>query len=275
MTADPRAQVSARDLERFRDLALALADEARRALIAFSANGFEVRRKTDGSYVTSADLHIEQQLRAQVQRAFPTHGIVGEELPAHLPQAPFQWIFDPVDGTEDFVQRIPTFGTIIGLHFNGAPVVGVIDVPLLNTRGHAVYGAGCFIDGRRIALPDLPADTPAEHTRLMLAARANFTRQGARGGEAFDAITHGFPNHRIYRTCYAHLCAAAGQVDAMIEYGNKVWDLAAARILIEEAGGAYRVVSERASPDGQLLGAVFGKPALVERLADMLENFDS
>ena len=275
MDADPRTTIAAAELEHFGAFALALADEARRHLLAFCDSGFEATRKPDGSYVTNADLHIEKQLRAMVEREFPAHGIVGEELPPRLPAAAYQWIFDPIDGTEDFVQQIPTFGTIIGLHYRGEPVAGVIDVPRLHTRGHAVFGRGCFIDGRRVQLAEFAPDTPAEHVRLMLAARANFARQSARGGAAFDAVTRDFPNHRIYRTCYAHLCTVSGQVDAMIEYGNKIWDLAAARILIEEAGGSYREVARRETPAGALLGAVFGRPALVARLADMLKRLDA
>jgi fructose-1,6-bisphosphatase/inositol monophosphatase family enzyme len=268
---DPRRAIPGSDLERFLDCALRLADQARTRLRAFAHSGFEVKRKSDGSYVTSADLAIEQELRAIVETEFADHGIVGEELPARRPEAEFQWIFDPVDGTEDFVQHIPTFGSIIGLHFRGEPLAGVIDVPLLDARGYAVFGRGTYVNGNRVQLTDLPPDTPAPHTRLMLAARANFARHGERGTRAFDTLTRAYPNHRIYRTCYAHLCAVAGQVDAMVEYGNKIWDLAAARILVEEAGGAYRALDALDSPDGTLLAAAFGKPALVARLGNMLE----
>lgn len=268
--SDARNTIPRGELERFHVCALRLADVARARLREFVQSGFEVKRKPDGSYVTSADFAVEQELRAIIEREFPDHGIVGEELPPRHPDAELQWIFDPVDGTEDFVQRIPTFGTIIGLHFRSAPLVGVIDVPLLDTRAQAMFGGGTYIDGKRIQLAELPADTPPARTRLMLSARANFARHGERGGAAFDTITRNYPNHRIFRTCYSHLCAASGQVDAMVEYGNKIWDLAAARILLEEAGGAYRALDAIDSPDGKLLAAVFGRPAVVADLADML-----
>jgi fructose-1,6-bisphosphatase/inositol monophosphatase family enzyme len=113
-----------RDRERFRDCALGLADEARDQLRAFASGSFEVKHKSDGSYVTSADFQVEQRLRARIERQFPDHGIVGEEFPARAPAAEFQWILDPVDGTEDFVQRIPTFGSIIALHYRGEPLAG-------------------------------------------------------------------------------------------------------------------------------------------------------
>lgn len=272
--SDARAEIPGNDLERFGAAALRLAEQARARLRALVRTAFEVQRKADGSYVTSADVALERELRATIEREFPTHGIVGEELPARLPAAAFQWVLDPIDGTEDFVQRIPTFGTIIGLHYRGAPVVGVIDVPLLEQRAHACFGAGAFLNGERLRLAELPADTPPAQTRLMLAARANFERHGAAAAAAFDAIVRAYPNHRIYRTCYAHMCAATGQVDAMVEYGNKIWDLAATQVLVEEAGGAYRLIEATPSAGGELLAAVFGRPALVARLADMIKNLD-
>src|SRR5688500_8823867 len=247
-----------------------MADEARARLLALRESGFDVQRKSDGSYVTSADFQTEQVLRALVEQEFPQHGIVGEEFPAHLPEAEFQWIFDPVDGTEDFVTDIPHFGTIIGLHFRGQPLIGVIDVPMLDVRTHAAYGLGAFQNQRRLRLTDLDPGTPAALTRVMLAARANFVKHGQWGDAHFDVITRTYSNHRIYRTCYAHCCVAFGQADAMVEYGNKIWDLAAAQILLEEAGGRYHVIQQLDTPGGTVLAAVFGKPTVVANVISLL-----
>lgn len=270
MTHEPRKEVPLRDLERFRALALRMADEARKQLLALRISGFDVQRKPDGSYVTSADFQIEQALRALVEKEFPQHGIVGEEFPARLPEAEFQWIFDPVDGTEDFVTGVPNFGTIIGLHFRGRPLVGVIDVPMLEQRVHAAYGLGTFHGGQRLRLTDIEPSTPAALTRIMLAARANFVRHGEWGDSHFDLITRTYTNHRIYRTCYAHCCTALGQADAMVEYGNKVWDLAAAQILLEEAGGRYHLIQRLDTTGGPVLAAVFGKPTVVANIITLL-----
>jgi fructose-1,6-bisphosphatase/inositol monophosphatase family enzyme len=267
---DPRWEIPESDLERFRELALRLADEARAGVLALRKSGFEVQRKADGSYVTSADFQIEQTLRASVEKEFPQHGIIGEEFPARLPEGEFQWVFDPIDGTEDFVTGIPNFGTIIGLYFRGQPLVGVIDVPLLDVRVHAAYGLGAYHGTQRLRLEDIDPDTSAAHTRVMLAARANFAKHGAWGEAHFDLITRAYPNQRIYRTCYAHCCAVLGQADVMVEYGNKIWDLAAAQILLEEAGGRYHVIQRLDAPGGALLAAIFGKPKVVTDLIALL-----
>lgn len=269
MTNDSRQEISRRDLERFQTLALQLADKARARLNALRMSGFEVKRKPDGSYVTSADFEIEQALREIVEQEFPSHGILGEEFPQRLPEAEFQWIFDPVDGTEDFVTGIPHFGTIIGLHFRGQPLVGVIDVPMLDLRVHAAHGLGAFHDQKRLQLDDIEPGTPPAHSRLMLAARSNFT-QHTFGDAHWELITRQYSNHRIYRTCYSHCCTAFGQADAMVEYGNKIWDLAAAQIIIEEAGGRYHIVQELETSNGSVIAAIFGKPTVVEHLISLI-----
>jgi len=265
---DNRSRIAPAEIERFLKHALALADEARKNILAAQRSGFSVKRKPDKSFVTSVDVAVEQRLREMIGAQFPEHGILGEELSAVNADAPFQWILDPVDGTEDFAHGIPNFGVILGLHYQGTPLVGVIDHPLLDLRVHAAYGLGAYRNGERIRLTDLAPEEIDGTERITLCARANFTRHGD-DGPIFDAIVRAHPNHRIYRTCLAHTLAVTGAVDAMVEYGDRIWDLAASQILIEEAGGKYRCVREWDIPDvGKVYGAVFGKPTLVDRIAE-------
>ncbi len=273
--ADIRASLPRWDIERYRDHALKLAHEARQILRAQQKGAFEVKTKADGSPVTSADLAVEARLRALTLAAFPEHGQLGEEFPPHKPEAAFRWVFDPVDGTEDFVHRVPTFGSIIGLFYRGEPVVGVIEIPMLEERVHAAYGLGAVRDSlttgnQRLRLADFDPKTPAMEVRVMSSARANFIRRRD-DGKRFDALAHEYPNLRIYRSCYMHLCAATGQTDATIDYGNPLWDIAAARIVVEEAGGAFRVIDSYDLDGERMYNSVFGRPALVAKIAKLLK----
>jgi fructose-1,6-bisphosphatase/inositol monophosphatase family enzyme len=272
--ADIRTKIPRADLERFRDHALALADEARRQLRALQRGGFTVETKSDGSPVTSADLAVEAKLRGMTLAAFPEHGQIGEEFPAHKPEAEFRWVFDPIDGTEDFINRVPTFGSIIGLFFHGEPVVGVIEIPMFEERVHGAFSLGAFRDSvvagnLRLHLADFDPKTPAMSVRVMSSARANYVRR-RQDGARFDALAREYPNLRIYRSCYMHLCAATGQTDATVDYGNPLWDIAAARIVVEEAGGAFRVVDSYELDGTRMYNTVFGKPALVAKIAKLL-----
>lgn len=264
---DIRNEIPPRDIARFLASALEFSASARTLILSLLAAGFEVRRKPDRSFVTSADLGVEQCLRELIGRHFPDHGIIGEEYPPTRPESPFQWIMDPIDGTEDFVQRMPAFGSILALHYRGEPVVGVIDHPVLDIRVSAGLGLGTRRNGERVTLTDLDPSTIDGTERVMLPARANFTKHRD-DGALFDAVARAHPNHRIYRTCFSHTCAVLGMADAAVDYGNPVWDLAASRILIEEAGGKFLGVRAWDVPGvGRIYGSVMGKPALVDRLA--------
>jgi fructose-1,6-bisphosphatase/inositol monophosphatase family enzyme len=265
---DVRHEIPARDIERIFTKALEFSAAARSLILSMLVGGFEVRRKPDKSFVTSADLRVEEMLRRLIERDFPDHGILGEEYPPTRPDAPFRWIMDPIDGTEDFVQRLPAFGSILALHYRGEPVAGVIDHPVLDIRVSAAFGLGAWHNGRHVTLPDIDPAAIDGSERVMLPARANFTRHRD-DGRLFDALARAHPNHRVYRSCFTHTCAVLGRADATVDYGNAIWDVAASRILIEEAGGKYLNVSEWDAPSfGRVYGSVMGKAALVDRLAD-------
>jgi len=264
--------VPASDVESYHTAALAMADEARRIVRPALERGFRVETKTDGSVVTDVDHAVERRLREMIAGWFPDHGVIGEEYPPTQPDSPFQWIIDPIDGTEEFVHGIPTFGAMLALHHRGVALIGVIDHAALDLRVDAGVGLGAFRNGQRIRLAAAAADQHAEQVRLALSARINFTRQ-IDESHLFEKLTRLYPNHRIYRSAYAHTVTITGAVDAMVDMHNHVWDLAPSRVLIEEAGGAYEVVRDFPEPDGgRLLSAVFGKGAVVERLVEMFRS---
>jgi len=144
--------VPAADIKRYHAAAVELADEARRIITPALERGFTVKTKADASLVTDVDQAIERRARELIDRWFPDHGVIGEEYPPTRPDSPFQWIIDPIDGTEEFVHGIPTFGTMLALHHRGVPLVGVIDHAALDLRVNAGFGLGAFRNGQRIRL---------------------------------------------------------------------------------------------------------------------------
>ena len=269
MTTPSHPDVPAGDIERYHAAALELADEARRIVRPALETGFSVETKRDRSLVTDIDRAVERRWRERIARWFPGHGAIGEEYPPTRPESAFQWIMDPIDGTEEFVHGIPTFGTMLALPRGGVPLVGVIDHPALDIRVHAAVGLGTHRNGRRIRLDDVPAGARPEDVRLVLSARVNFTRH-VDEGFLFDRLTRAYPNHRIYRAAYAHTAAVSGAADAMVDMQNHVWDLAPSQVLAEEAGGRYTVLRELPTPEGPILSAVFGRAQAVERLVALL-----
>ena len=185
-------------------------------------------------------------------------------------ESAFQWILDPIDGTEELIHGIPTWGAMIALHHHGVPVVGLIDHPALDLRASAAVGLGAWRNGQRIRLREPATRTRPEAIRLVMSARLNFMR-GTDEGHVIDALARGFPNHRVYRAAYAHTAVVTGAADAMVDAHNAIWDLAASQVLIEEAGGAYVVVRDIATPEGRMLSAVFGRQDVVEQILPVFQ----
>ena len=261
----PRIDLPASDVKRYHAAVLEFADEAWCVAAPMIERGFATETKNDGSPVTEVDRAIERQLRELIARRFPDHGVIGEEYPPHRPESVFQWILDPIDGTEEFIHGIPTWGVMLALHYDGVPVVGLIDHPALDVRASAGVGLGAWRNGRRIRLREPTSPARPEAVRLVMSARLNFMR-GTDEGHVFDALARRFPNHRIYRAAYAHTIVVTGAADAMVDAHNAIWDLAASQVLIEEAGGAYTVVRDVATPDEHMLSVVFGRRDVVEQL---------
>ena len=227
------------------------------------ARGFHARLKADASFVTDVDLAVERALRVAITRSFPDHGILGEEFPPTRDSAPLQWILDPIDGTTSLTHGIPFYGTIIALHHEGTPLVGVIDLPAIGRRYSAAVGLGSWCDGRRLRIRDVTARaTPKEV--VSAGDRDRFVQ--CRAGHAFDRLMRQHPTVRGYVDCIAHCFAAEGLVGAVVDYGVKLWDIAATQVLIEEAGGRYVLGFESRGKDPAVYGIICGKPAVVRSM---------
>jgi fructose-1,6-bisphosphatase/inositol monophosphatase family enzyme len=206
--AIPSTEIPAKEIGRYLSAAEQFADEARRIAEPWVAQGFSVEVKKDASYVTEVDRAIEAKLRELVSRWFPSHGVIGEEYPACQPQSAFQWIVDPIDGTEELIHGIPTWGTFIALHYQGVPIVGLIDHPAPGIRVSAGRGVGTWRNGRQVSPETSGAPRAREAIRFVMTARLNFTR-GIDEGRLFDDLARRFPNHRIYRGSRRLLCRSA------------------------------------------------------------------
>src|SRR5262249_60890070 len=141
-------------------------------------------------------------------------------------------VIDPIDGTEEFVHGIPTFGAMLALHHRGVALVGVIDHAALDLRVDAGVGLGAYRNGQRIRLAAAAADQHAEQVRLALSARINFTRQ-IDESHLFEKLTRLYPNHRIYRSAYAHTGTIAGPLDSIVDMRHHGWDLAPSEMIID------------------------------------------
>jgi histidinol-phosphatase len=203
------------------DFALELADAADAiSLPRFGASDLHVERKPDLTPVTDADRAIEQALRARVTKR--GDGFLGEEDGGAADGV--RWIVDPIDGTKNFVRRIPVWATLIALARDNDLVVGVVSAPALGKRWWAARGEGAFCNGAPIRVSGVSqlADAAVSATLSPdLAALEN-------------AVWHA----RGLGDFWQHMLVAEGALDAAIDYPLVLWDYAALVPIVEEAGGS-------------------------------------
>ena len=223
------------------DFALGLADLADSlSLPRFRALDLHVDIKPDLTPVTEADQAVERALRERVASARPGHGFLGEEFGAEGDPA-VRWIVDPIDGTKNYSRGIPLFATLIALERDGQLEVGVVSAPALSRRWWAARGAGAFSargDRMRVSRIERVED-----------AVVSFTRTALRHGGAAALVARAW-HARTFSDFWAHMLVAEGSVDIALDPVASVWDLAAVKLVVEEAGGRLTDMSGRAHVDG-------------------------
>jgi histidinol-phosphatase len=219
------------------ELALELAAAADAiTLPAFRSQSLTVERKRDGSEVTAADRAAEAAIRDRVAAARPDHGVFGEEFGRSGEGSPWQWIVDPIDGTSGFVRGIPVWATLIALtHAELGVVVAAVSAPALGARWWAARGGGTFAGGRPCHVSDVDRVADAQ---VSVTFSAGWDELGltpvltALAGEARRA--------RGFGDFWQHALVAEGAVDVAIDaVGVEPYDIAAVRLLVEEAGGMF------------------------------------
>jgi len=218
-----------------RDL-LAVAVEAawaggRRTLAWFNA-GAAVEWKSDGTPVTAADREAEAAMRRVIARAFPDHGILGEEEGETAGRAPYRWIIDPLDGTRSFVRGVPLYGTLVGVEVHGEPVVGVIHLPALDEMIAAARGEGCTWNGRRCRVSRVAR--LADALVVVTDERSARTRS-----PAYERLAATTSLQRTWADCYGYALVATGRAEIALDPVMDVWDCAALLPVVEEAGGRF------------------------------------
>jgi myo-inositol-1(or 4)-monophosphatase len=256
------------ELGRFMD---DLAEASGKAIIPFFRAQFALEDKARGGSpfdpVTEADRAAEVVLRAMIAKAFPAHGILGEEFGTERADAECVWVLDPIDGTRAFIAGLPTWGTLIGLNHHGVPARGMMHQPFLRERftgdGHAARLRGPA--GERT----LRTRRCADLSQAILATTD--PRLFAEGEEAdrFRAIEGRVRLSRYGADCYAYCMLAAGQIDLVVEAGLKPYDICALIPIVEGAGG--RVTAWDGGPaagGGRIVAA--GDPRLHEAVLRLL-----
>jgi histidinol-phosphatase len=220
------------------DVALALADAADAfTLPHFEAADFTLGWKDDRTEVTEADRDAESLLAGLARQHRPDHAFFGEEHGLQGPaDSPWRWIVDPIDGTSGFVRGIPVWATSIALtHIDHGVAVGVVSAPALGRRWWAAAGQGSFANGRRCQVSDVAS---LEDAQVCVTFNDGWDHLGLT--QNLVTLLQRARRARGFGDFWQHCLVAEGAVDVAVDaVGVKLYDVAAVRLIVEEAGGRF------------------------------------
>ncbi len=186
--------------------------------------------------VTEVDTLCEQEVIRIIRKRFPDHEFLAEESGASAGSpSPSKWIIDPLDGTINYAHGFPFYCVSIGLEHEGEVIVGVVYSPRMDELFVAEKGKGATINGEPISVSTIP-----ELKDSLLVT--GFTPQVAHStNNNLDHFSH------FMRACQAlrrpgsaamDLCyTAMGRFEGFWEMRLHPWDVAAGKLIVEEAGG--------------------------------------
>ncbi|WP_280235152.1 histidinol-phosphatase [Nocardia cyriacigeorgica] len=233
------------------ELALRLADAADAITKErFGALDLKVDAKPDLTPVSDADLAVERQIRQILERERPADSVLGEEFGGDAEFTGRQWVIDPIDGTKNFVRRVPVWATLIALLEDGVPVVGVVSAPALARRWWAAAGSGAWSSFHPGAPKPITVSAVADldSASLAFSSLSGWRDRGLR--EKFIEVTDQVWRVRGYGDFLSYCLVAEGAVDIATEPEVSLWDLAALDILVREAGGTFTSLDGTSGPHG-------------------------
>lgn len=213
------------------DFVRLLAKESGQIIRRYFRSGYAVDRKSDESPVTVADRAAEERMRELICQRYPGHGILGEEFGHHQPDAAFQWVLDPIDGTKNFISHGYLFGTLIALVYQQRAVLGAIHQPIVQDLLIG-DGAHAWLNGQPVRVREC-----ASIEEAVLLTTSHYSVANYQNGPAFEAVARRAKRYHTWGDCHGYYLVAVGGADVMTDPVMNFWDRAALVPIIEGAGG--------------------------------------
>jgi len=233
--------------------------------LRYREHGIGYDSKSDESPVTKADRECEQVIALALEGAFPEDGLLGEEGAVKASRSGRRWIIDPIDGTRDYVRGVPVWATLIGLEQDGEVVAGVAHFAGRGETYFASRGSGAFCNDIPIHISNI---TTVAEAALCLTGINYFPKYSF--STELLSWTKPFWSVRCYGGALDAMMVARGEAEVWIEGQVKPWDLAAPKIITEEAGALFFDFSGVSTIKGG--NAVACVPALAEEVRRFLSR---
>ena len=230
----------------------------------------QVSLKGPANFVTAADRKAEETIYAELNKARPGYGFLGEEGGERPgPDKSHVWVVDPLDGTTNFLHGIPHFAISIALARDGVAVAGVVYNPATVDLFVAERGKGAFLNEQRIRV----AARKRLHDCVITCGLPHYGRGDlALGTQETSAMQAEVAGLRRFGAAALDLAwVAAGRFDGYWERNLQPWDIAAGLVLVREAGG---FVTDMVGKDATYLNGdiVAGNDTVLRQMVKVLKG---
>ena len=219
--------------------------------------------------VTAADRAVEELLVAELRRARPEDGLLGEEGGAIGGTSGLTWVIDPIDGTVNYLYGIPQWAVSIGLEDGSGAVVGVVYDPSKGELWQAVRGEGACLNGVPLA-----CSTATDLAQSLVGTGFGYDarRRSAQSRVLPDLLPKVRDIRRLGSGALDLCSVAAGRLDGYYEQGLSAWDLSAGALIAREAGAVVTGLRGRDASYDLVLAAT---PGIHQALHDLLVDHDA
>ena len=214
----------------------------------FEIEKLQISKKGTSDFVTNADLKVEKSLIASLQKQRPKYSILTEEsgyidsIEKPMRGQEYQWVIDPIDGTFNFMHAIPFFCISIALlekkQGSIKPILGVVFNPMTNETFWASDGHGAFLIDSNGRTRRVFASNITDFERMLCVIHDRCSKKDGFDKQMADNIRTKGATIRIFGSSALELAYLAdGRINMLIQGNVKIWDYAAAALIVEEAGG--------------------------------------
>jgi myo-inositol-1(or 4)-monophosphatase len=201
--------------------------------------------KPAGDLVTNGDLAVEELVLSFLKKEYPDHGFYSEERGREHDDAEFVWILDPIDGTKYYARHNPLYAISLALTRNRESIVGVVFSPELEQMFCAAKGEGATLNGQRVTCSK-ESDLSRAVLCVEIPSRHSSPESRALALRRVDLLIQHAERVRILGVSSLGLAFCAnGGFDAYVNLGSAsaLYDIAAGRLILEEAGGQFSTAS--------------------------------
>ncbi|MFH1286344.1 MAG: inositol monophosphatase [Candidatus Magasanikbacteria bacterium] len=211
----------------------------------------KIEQKSKKDFVTKADKEAEEEIKKIILETFPEHGFWGEETGKSNVENEYVWVVDPIDGTTNFIHNIPLYSVSIALSKNNEIILGVVYIPKTNELFYAEKAKGAFCNDKKISVSTTKKLEDSVCAIEFWSRNDEHRKQGLKElmyfGERVSKL-------RYLSSTVFELCRVAkGDLD-FCKLDTTFLDIAAATLLVEEAGGKCTKsngehISQKTAPD--------------------------